>query len=65
MATSHNRRTLDEIKIKEFILDKELNDVLRALLKLKESMRENNFSKDDMETELLETLKSAGIYFSR
>jgi len=46
-------------------LDKELNDVLTALLKLKESMRENNFGEDDMETQLLETLESAGIYFSR
>jgi hypothetical protein len=46
-------------------MEKELNEVLTALLKLKESMRENNFSEDDMETQLLETLESAGIYFSR
>lgn len=47
------------------IMDKELNDVLIAILKLKEAMRCENFSRDDMEEQLLDTLESAGIYFSR
>ena len=65
ITTSHIHGTLYEIKIKEIILDKELNEVLTALRKLKESMRDNNFSEDDMETQLLETLESAGIYFNK
>ena len=46
-------------------MDKELNDVLTALLKLKEARIRENFCKDDMETQLLDTLESAGISFSR
>ena len=65
ITTSYKPETLYEIKIKEIILDKELNEVLTAVLKLKESMRDNNFSEDDMETQLLETLESAGIFFTK
>lgn len=46
-------------------MDKELNDVLTALLKLVEARKRENFCVDDMETELLEVLESAGILFSR
>jgi len=56
---------LGEIKIKESILDKEANDILIALLAFIKTREEDNFSEDDIETELLEVLESAGIDFSR
>ena len=56
---------LGEIKIKESILDKEANDILIALLAFIKTREEANFSEDDIETELLEVLESAGIDFSR
>lgn len=46
-------------------MDKELNDVLVSVLKLKEAIKRENLGDDDMETVLLNVLESAGIYFSR
>jgi len=46
-------------------VDKELSEIYNALLKLKESAKENNISDDDIETELLCVLELAGIVFSR
>ena len=56
---------LGEIKIKEIIMDKELNDVLVAVLALKEASKRENICPDDMETLLLEVLESAGVEFTR
>lgn len=46
-------------------MDKELNEIYNALLKLKEAAKESNVSEDDMETQLLDVLESVGIVFSR
>ena len=46
-------------------MDKEANDILIALLAFIKTREEANFSEDDIETELLEVLESAGIDFSR
>ncbi len=46
-------------------MEKELNDVLVAVLTLKEASKRENICLDDMETRLLEALDSAGIEFTR
>jgi len=46
-------------------MDKELNDVLLAIIELKKAAKRENICEDDMETLLLNVLESAGVEFTR
>jgi hypothetical protein len=43
-------------------MDKELNNLLTALLEYQEAAKRENIDEDSMETILLDTLESAGIH---